>query len=62
MGTKEVAAIHAEIEKLAPHEKLRLAADLLEAHRPGLAHAIAERVVLELGAWLALEKARSAKS
>jgi len=45
-----------EIENLSPPNKLRLAADLLENKRPELAHAIAERVVTELSAALALRK------
>lgn len=43
-----------EIEALSPAAKLRLAADLLEQKRPGLAHALANRVATELGAVLAL--------
>jgi len=39
---------------LSPPDRLRLAAALLEAKRPKLAHQIAERVVLELGAAMAL--------
>jgi hypothetical protein len=52
----ELAALKAEIDALSPPARLRLAADLLEARKPELAQAIAERVVLELGAALALRK------
>lgn len=53
MSTAELAA---QIEALSPSDKLRLAALLLEERKAELAHAVAERVVLELGAALALRK------
>lgn len=58
MGAAEVAALNAEIRALSPPDKLRLAANLLEAKKPELAHTIAEQVVLELGAAMALRKLR----
>lgn len=48
----------AEIGRLSPPEKLRLAAGLLDEGRPEMAFTIAERVVLELGAALALKELR----
>lgn len=51
-----VKDLHAQINALSPPAKLRLAADLLENQKPEMAHTIAERVVLELGAALALAK------
>ena len=53
----DLHALKAEIEALTPTDRLRLAADLLERQKPELAHAIAEKVVLELGAALALRQA-----
>ncbi len=59
MVDPDVAAeLQRDIDKLSPADRLRLAAGLLEAQRPELAHVIAERVVLELGAALALQKLR----
>lgn len=56
MGAHEnIRTVAEEIRALSPAAKLRLAADLLEAQRPGLAHTIAEGVVTELGAFLALQ-------
>jgi hypothetical protein len=46
--------LKAEIDSLSPPQKLRLAAELLENRQAKLAHTIAERVVLELGAALML--------
>lgn len=45
----------AEIEALSPADRLRLAAELLEMRKARMAHTVAERVVLELGAALALD-------
>jgi len=42
------------IRNMTPPDKLRLAAELLERKQAKLAHSIAERVVLELGAALAI--------
>lgn len=52
--TSELRALAAEIEALTPPQRLRLAADLMERGRGDVAHKIAEGVVLELGAALAL--------
>lgn len=48
------------IDALSPPDKLRLAAELLEARRAELAYTIADQVVKELGAALALAKPRRA--
>lgn len=48
----ELEALKAKMDKLAPHERLRLAAELLaeeQVQTTLLAHAVAERVVSELG-------------
>lgn len=58
MATPEVVALHAQISALSPPQKLRLAADLLDAKRPELAHAIIDRVAVELGAALMLRSAK----
>lgn len=55
MIIQEVEAIADEIKELTPVAKLRLAADLLELQKPRLAHAVADQVVCELGAVIALE-------
>lgn len=62
----DVQALAAEIKALAPHERLRMAADLMvEAGKQtraqalttlGVAHSIAHQVSVELGALLALEQ------
>jgi hypothetical protein len=54
----DLRTLAAEIEALSPPARLRLAADLLEHQRADLAHTIAERVVLGLGAALASGRAR----
>lgn len=54
--TRELQQLSDEIKALSPPDKLRLAAGLLEAKRPELAHKIAESVVLELGAVLATRR------
>lgn len=54
----ELEKVAAEILKLSPPDRLRLAADLLDAQRPELAQDVARRVVEELGAALVLRKAR----
>lgn len=46
----------AEIAGLTPPQRLRLAADLMEHGRGDLAHTIADRVVTELGAAIALRR------
>lgn len=46
----------ASIRDLSPPDKLRLAAGLLEATRAELAYQIADQVLLELGAALALAR------
>jgi hypothetical protein len=58
----EIERINDEIRALPVHEQIRLAAELLEAKRPELAHAILDRVTTELGAWLALRKLREMES
>jgi hypothetical protein len=52
----EIEALAEKIKKLSPPDALRLAAGLLEQRKAKLAHQIAERVVLELGAALALRE------
>ncbi len=59
MSEIDIKAVAEEIKALSPPAKLRLAADLLEQRRGDLAHTIAEGVVLELGAALALRALRS---
>ena len=44
----------AEIEALSPPDKLRLAADLLDAQRPEIAKSIVDKVGAELGAAMLL--------
>jgi hypothetical protein len=55
---RELLALKAEIDALSAPDRLRLAASLMEQRKGDLAHTIAERVVLELGAALALRKLR----
>ena len=43
-----------EIKDLKPHERLALAAGLLEKGRPVTAYLVARATVDELGTWLAL--------
>lgn len=52
----DVETIDAAIAALAPPDRLRLAAELMERKRGDIAHPIIERVALELGAALALRK------
>ena len=54
---RDLTDIAADIEKLSPPDRLRLAASLLESRRPQLAHSIVERVALELSAVLGAAKA-----
>lgn len=49
----DLEGLKKRIEALEPPDQLRLAADLLEAGRPDIAHTLAERVVTNLGAELA---------
>jgi len=56
--TTDLVALAREIQALSPPDRLRLAADLLEAKHGDLAHDIAMRVVEELGAVLALADMR----
>jgi len=58
--SSELEALAAKIDKLSPPDRLRLAAGLMEARKPELAHAIVDRVVTELGAAIALARLRSA--
>ena len=51
-----LSELHAEIVALSPADRLRLAADLLEAKRVDLAATIAGGVVTEIGALLALRR------
>lgn len=51
----ELEQIAERIAALEPPDKLRLAADLMEKGRGRLAHTIAEKVVLELGAAIAIQ-------
>lgn len=57
----ELEALADKIKALSPPDALRLAAGLLEQRKAKLAHQIAERVVLELGAALALREFEDAK-
>lgn len=50
----DLEVLAAKIGALSPPDRLRLAASLLEAQKPKLAHTVAKKVVLELGAALAL--------
>ncbi len=52
----EIEQLAERIKALSPPDALRLAAGLLEQRKEKLAHQIAERVVLELGAALALRE------
>jgi hypothetical protein len=54
--SRDAALVAEEIRALSPPDKLRLSADLMEAGRGDLAHPIAESVVTELGAALALRR------
>lgn len=54
MSAAEVEALAAEIKALSPSGKLRLAADLLDNRRVAMAYAVADSVVVELGAVIAL--------
>lgn len=45
-----------KIAALSPPDRLRLAADLLEARKPKLAYSLIERVKVELGAAMALNR------
>lgn len=60
-ATPEMLALKAKVDALSPPDQLRLAASLMEQRRGELAHTIAEKVVLELGAALALRKLRETK-
>lgn len=51
-----IEELAAKVKALSPPDKLRLAAGLLEQRKAKLAHQIAEQVVLELGAALALRE------
>lgn len=51
----DLEELKARIEALPPGERLKLAGELLIAGNRKLAHTIAERVVLELGAEMARE-------
>lgn len=53
---EQLVALAARVKSLSPSEKLRLAAELLDGNRAQLAHQIAEQVVFELGAALALAR------
>ena len=53
-----VEELHAQIVALSPPDRLRLAADLLEAGRADLAATVARGVVTELGALLMLRDAK----
>ncbi len=54
MSTAELEALAAKIKALTPPDQLRLAGDLLERRQARLAHNIANHVVMELGAALAI--------
>ncbi|MEK6684642.1 MAG: hypothetical protein AABY46_08295 [Nitrospirota bacterium] len=56
MAAREAAEIAAEIDALAPADRLRLAAELMEAGRLETARPIIHRVSVELGAILALTR------
>ena len=52
----DLNALAAEIRSMTPADQLRLAAQLLDAHRPKLAYSVADRVVKTLGAALCLQE------
>ena len=52
----DLHSLAAQIRELTPPARLRLAVDLMEHGRGDLAHTIAEPVVTELGAALALRR------
>jgi len=58
MPRDEAAEVAEAIKRLSPPDRLRLAAGLLEEKRAALAYSIADGVVTELGAALALAKVR----
>ena len=49
-----------QIDQMAPPEQLRLAADLLEAKHPEIAHAITSKVADELATALMLARMKKA--
>jgi hypothetical protein len=49
------------IRELSPPDQLRLAGDLLDAGKAELAHGVAHRVVLDLGAALAIRRLDAAR-
>ncbi len=51
---RDLEALAAKVNALSPADRLRLAAELLEARRPQLAYDIVDRVKVELGAALAM--------
>lgn len=55
MSAADLDRLLAGINALPPLDRLRLAAELLGGGKPRLARAIAESVVLELGAAMALD-------
>lgn len=58
MAASDVSDLAAQIKALSPQDKLRLAADLFDAGKREMAHTIAEGVVLEWGAAMALDMLR----
>lgn len=58
MPKPELEDLAEKIRSMSWGEQLQIAGLLLEAKKSKLAHAIAERVVIELGAALALEETR----
>lgn len=53
---RDADALMRDIEALSPPDRLRLAAELMEARKGHLALPLIERVALELGAAIALSK------
>ena len=58
-GAESIDDIMAELKEMTPARRLRLAAHLLEAKPPEMAHAILAVVTVELGAVLMLRKTSS---
>ncbi|HRI98185.1 MAG TPA: hypothetical protein PLZ93_21360 [Nocardioides sp.] len=50
----DLKKLAAEIDAMSPANRLRVAADLLEAQQPKIAYRLIDRVYLELGAAMTL--------
>ena len=56
MAERSTQTLHDQIRAMSPPDQLRLAASLMEAQQGDTAYAIANRVITELGAAIALAK------